>query len=530
MLSMRTALKMLNLRGASSGRRKPPGTLSTKTALGVSISEKQINLVVLKKGKNGIELLKSVSCSVPEGAIKNGNIEDAAVLARTIRKLKNSGRIRTTRAAVLLFARPVVTQIISLPRQVPSNIGQFVQDQVKDCAVLPGRKITLDYCGVGGAGSEAGSTNRLFITATDDRKVENIVKVCSQADIAVEAIEPPLLAYTRALYAGNIAGKFDCNVLIAVLHNNTLTLCVFRKQAMDFVRTISISKENAQPNQFCQWLAEQINTVIQFYDVDVPGSCGKWEITVTADDEQLTKNDEVVLKTKVASSNLQVLTGEDICHAAVVSQSADCQRADKPSPVALGLAMKLLDTDTHNLGLNLLPPEVVRLRTVRKGSLITANIMAVMVLIMILAVNGPSWKLKGLSGNIEYKNTSLLQDTCALVREQTSVNKQISAVNGELTQINDVLSSNRNTGFAGLLSDIGKGIPRNICITSLSSGAKYGMSLKGLAISNEAVYSFVDILNNSEHINSASVAEIKRDNKGLLSYEINCVLATEKGI
>lgn len=156
--------------------------------------------------------------------------------------------------------------------------------------------------------------------------------------------------------------------------------------------------------------------------------------------------------------------------------------------------------------------------------------MAAMMLIMVLAVNGSSWRLKGLSENIDHKSTALLQGTCALIRENTSVDKEINSINDKLNQINNVLSSNHNTDLSGLLKDIGKGIPRNICITSLSSGAKFGMSLKGLAKSNGAVYSFAEILNNSEHIDSASVAEIDKDSRGFLSYEINCVLTPEKGI
>ncbi|MCJ7729946.1 MAG: pilus assembly protein PilM, partial [Sedimentisphaerales bacterium] len=203
-LNMKTALEMLKTSSASSRWLKPLKIFRNKTALGIDISDKQISLVLLKRGKNGVELLTSATAPVPDGAIKNGNIENAAVLAKAIKSLKNNSKIRTTRAAVSLFTEPVITQIMGIPRQVPGNIGQFVQDQVKDCAVLPGRKIALDYCGVDGAGSEAGSTGRLFITATDDRKIDEIVKVCSQAGIVVEAIEPPLLACTRALYARNI--------------------------------------------------------------------------------------------------------------------------------------------------------------------------------------------------------------------------------------------------------------------------------------------------------------------------------------
>jgi Tfp pilus assembly protein PilN len=559
MLSMKSTFEMLKLvrhsRGkggtSSSSSRWPKllRMLRTKTALGVDISDRQISLALLRRGKNGVELLASAGAPVPDGAIKNGSIENAEVLANAIKSLKNHSRIRTTRAAVSLFTEPVIAQIMDIPKQVPSNIGQFVQDQVKHFAVLPGKKIALDFCGVAGVGSEAISANRLLVVAADGRKVDEIVKMCGQAGLIVEAIEPPLLAYTRALYDKKIAGKFDSNVLIAVLQGNNLTLCVFRRQTIDFVRTKSVSKilgtpcgETTQPNDICQWLAEQINTVIQFYDVDVPNNSGKWEITLVADYAQLPENAEEVLKAKVASANIQLLTGEDICQAAVVGQPrtfrrgegqpaglANCRLSDKPSLVAIGLAMKLLDTDARNLGVNLLPSEVVRLRAAQKGSLVTANIVAAVLLIMILAVIWPTWKIKKLNESVNYKKAHLSRDTLTLVKERASVNKQTDAVSNKLNQINEILSSHRDTDWSGLLNDIGKLIPRTVCITSLSSGAGQGMSLKGLALSNEAVYWFVDRLNNkSEHISSASITGTKRDNKGFINYEISCTMAPGK--
>jgi Tfp pilus assembly protein PilN len=507
----------------------------TKIALGIDISETLISLALLKKDGSGFKLLKTASAPVPEGAIKNGSIENAAVLAKAIRGLKNRSRIRTTRAAVSLFTKPVIVQIMDMPRQVPSNIGQFVQNQVKQCAVLPGKKTALDFCGVSGVGSDASPASRLLAIATDGRKVDEIVKMCSQAGLAVEAIEPPLLAYIRALYVKNIAGKFDCNVLIAILQDNTLTLCVFRRQTLAFVRVKDISEEKTEPDKLCQWLAEQVNVVIQFYDVEVPDSCGKWEITVVANCAQLPQNTEEALRAKIASTNLQqVLTSEDTCQTNVVSQSsvlANCRQTDKPSLVAIGLAMKLLGTNACNLGVNLLPPEVTRLRTFQKGALITANIIAAMLLIMILAINGPIWKIKKPNENISRKNAHLLENIHTLVGERLSVNEQINTISNKLNQINGILGSHRDVDWPGLLNDIGKGTPRTVCITSLSSKANSEISLKGLALSNEAVYSFVDMLNKSERIGSASTVatEKNRDNNGLVSYEINCSLTARKG-
>ncbi len=56
------------------------------------------------------------------------------------------------------------------------------------------------------------------------------------------------------------------------------------------------------------------------------------------------------------------------------------------------------------------------------------------------------------------------------------------------------------------------------------------MSLEGLSLSYEAVHLFVDMLNKSEHIDSASLIEAEKDNKtgGLVRYAIECSLSPQK--
>ena len=252
---------------------------------------------------------------------------------------------------------------------------------------------------------------------------------------------------------------------------------------------------------------------------------------MVADDAQLPKNIGESLGTRVTSTDLQLMTNEDVCNAAVVGQSgepADRQQADKPAPVAIGLAMKILDMGAHKLGVNLLPQEVIRLRTTQKAVLVTANIIAVLFLLMALATSWPNWQIKKIYENINQKKTHLSKDTITLIREQESLNKKIKSVSGKLDRIEGILGSHRDTDWPGLLNDIAEKIPRIARITSLSGVTNSGMTLKGLALSNEAVYLFADMLNSSEYIMSATIAETNTDNKGFIKYEIRCALAQKE--
>jgi len=509
--------------------------LGTKIALGIDVSQNHIDLALLRKDRNGVKLLKAASGPVPAGAIKDGRIENAAALAKAVRRLKNRIEMRTIPTAVSLFTGPTILQVMDIPGQVPDNISNFIQQQVKQFAVLLRKTIALDFCAVSAVDSAPSLAGRVLTVATDGQRVDELVAMFRRAGIAVDSIEPAFLACTRVLYADRIEGKFDSNVIIAVLRDDSLTIGVFRKQTLGFVRTRQLGEEKTQPQQLCRWLAAQISMIMQSYDAETASNSEAWQVTVVADWPQLPPDAGQTLAAGVTSSNLQLLTPEDFSQIAVVSSShkrAGLRRTGKPSLMAVGLAMKLLDTNGCSLGANLLPAEVVRVRSTRRRALITANVAAAILLLMMLAVGGSIWKLDKTNQDINRKKSRMLQDTHSLVQKRKSVGEQVKTVSARLDRINEILESRCDINWPGLLSDIAKTRPKTVCVTSLSNRTGSQMSLKGLAVSNEDVYLFVDRLSKSEHIRSASIFETKKDkdNNGLVSYEIRCDLTTRKGV
>ncbi|MHC4529095.1 MAG: pilus assembly protein PilM, partial [Planctomycetota bacterium] len=65
----------------------------SNTALGIDISEAAIHMTLLRKSQEGLQLVKAASTSVPAGAVKDGNVEDPALLSRAIRQLKRRNNI-----------------------------------------------------------------------------------------------------------------------------------------------------------------------------------------------------------------------------------------------------------------------------------------------------------------------------------------------------------------------------------------------------------------------------------------------------
>ncbi len=499
--------------------------LAVKTALGVDISDGTINMALLRHSAKGIELLKAASAPVPDDAIKDGCIENPAKLAKAIKDLRTRNKIRTRQAAVSLFARPVVLQIFDMPKGGPTNVGQFVRNELKSYVMLSGIEFTSDFCRTD---SGQGLDSRLLAAATDSQNVATLAHTADMAGLNLKIIEPPLLSYTRALYAKKIEGKFDCDVLIAILRDGVLRLCVFRKQILDFVRVENISEEQARPDQITRWLPEKINEIIQSYHVEVADSSGIWDITVVADSMEVPQSFDESLKEQVKSENVHVRTGQSICRETMVEQN---EGQEKASVVAIGLGIGLLNQNDNGLKINLVPPESAEVRAVKKQLFITAAIVAAMPLFMVLTGTGLSLTANNVKGDItRKKQADLSQDTYALLNEQELLNKQIKQLSDIPEQLSSILGSRLTLDWAGILEDVRKLTPKTVRIINLSSRDNSGMYLKGMAISYETIHLFVEMLNNSDYITSASLAETTKEDKanGFIMYRIDCTLKLEK--
>jgi Tfp pilus assembly protein PilN len=500
--------------------------MNAKTALGIDISQSRISLALLRRHDEGVELVRADTVPVPEGAIKNGNIEDAEKLRKAIRELKDRNKIRwTNHAAVSLSARPVVMQIIDMPKPLPANMGDFVRSQVKRCVALSGKTPVFDFCRVNAARE---ATDRLFVGAADEQRVIELSETCGRAGLNVELVEPPLLAYARALHAKKIAGRFDGNVLIAVLQDNLSDLCVFEAQSLDFVRTRQISEEAREPADLCGWLSEQINDVIRFYDFELADSCDKWEITVIADQGRLPDDAEKSLSADVAAGDIQVRTVENACEDTPVGQDAGSK---KTSAVAIGLAMGRLGIGGDTLRINLVPPESAEVRSVKKHFLVTGNVIATLFLIMTLAAGAFTLLVDSVNHRIrEQKQAVPSEARHEMRREKQLLDEQIKRLSGKPDHLESLLGSHGTKDWVQILNDVRNRTPKTVRITELRSRKDAGMYLEGLALSYEAVHLFVDLLNKSGYIKSASATQTEKDSEGtgLVRYGIDCLLSDKK--
>ena len=497
-----------------------------QVALGIDISDNRISIAMLRRTGSGVKVLRAGSTSLPEGVIKDGSIEQPEVLAKVIKELKSRNRIRAKKAAVSLSTGSMIVHILDAPKGAPSNIGQYIQKELKSYITLSGKKIAFDFCGIK---SGQRLSNRLLVAAGDSDEIAVLTRTCGRAYLDVQAIEPPIFGYIRALFAERIKGKFENDVVIAVLHGGFLSLCVFRKQIMDFIRIEEIKRENTESDGLCRWLADHINAVIQFYDIDVTDGAGKWEVTIVADDVKLPDDAEVSLSNNINCSGLEVRTDQNACRDTNVNYD-NCK--GEPSTLAIGLAVKLLGIQQAGLEVNLVPPESAEVKATKKQLALTAGVITVVLPLLAIAVGMGINRLadKTRANILDRRQTELTGDISSVSKELASLNQQIELLSKRPAEMSEILDSRPALGWAKILNDIRVQTPQSVRITELYSVGDTGIILKGSALSYEAARLFEKTLNDLEYVNLASLTEASREDNqnGLVIYKINCSLDREK--
>jgi Tfp pilus assembly protein PilN len=498
-----------------------------KTSLGIDISAGKINLALLKRDKGEVKLLRAASGPLPEGVVVDGNIIEPVALAAAIKKLVSANKMRAKWITISLLARPALNQVIDLPKQVPSNIGQYVQNEVKRCAVLPVKNVIFDYCGIALSGRQG--NNRLFVAAAENEKIDSIARALSKVGLDLDAVEPAAVASNRALYAKKVAEKFDSNILIAMTKDTEVTFCVFRKQMFDFIRCKNLGEPLQPSGSAFKRFVEEVNAIIQYYDIDVPDSPKRWEIVLVLDGTDSSGDDlGKSLRNVFGSINVQLSLPQTIHEDVALAGNGNAQDT---SLAAIGLAMKQLETSNTGLRVNLLSQGAASIKSVKKLVLLTINAAVAILIIMILSVGLLNLKAEKVSGDIvSRQNKQPSSETMALMKTQEVISGKVDALSGKIKVINQLLQLNRVSDWDEILNDIRLSTPRSVCITRLINRGDSTIVLDGEALSYDGINMFGDLLAQSSFIESTSLVSTGiNEFDGLITYSLSCSLVQEKG-
>jgi Tfp pilus assembly protein PilN len=127
---------------------------------------------------------------------------------------------------------------------------------------------------------------------------------------------------------------------------------------------------------------------------------------------------------------------------------------------------------------------------------------------------------------IDKKNLILKQDAEMIVEQHQRLDTQLKVLSNRIERISQLSASHRDVNWVEVFDEIRKAIPASIRITNLSCPDGLKMQIEGQALSNEAVNSFVKLLEKSHKISSVVLLDVRKQEgkDGLITYQLSCRL------
>ncbi len=497
--------------------------VGTKKAFGIDISKNAVSFAELWEVNGQIKIVRAGFMPLDPAIVSDGVVQDPMALAGALKQLKIAGSFKHSNAVLTICAEPVLLQILDLPDLAPGETKKFIQNEVRQYAVLPLKNVGMDYCGLRSSGAQI---KRVLVGAAQTEHLSMTVKVIEKDNINTSAIEPAVAAFIRICYDKTIKSQKEKNVILLLIRDDVLNLCVFEKQRLEFLRTKKFEADITTSRQRSKWLKCEIESIIRFYELEKEMKVRGWQMFVACCPEnEYSAKIAGEIKKQIRRRDIEIAAFENSLTDIVVDGNDDC----RIPPVAAGAAMKLLNEGSSGIKLNLLPKEIISIEKSRKERLIIANITACLLVLLFLHNVFLSRKSIEVNRDIHSEEQKhLTAGMFELVESKRDVNNKIKLMENNLIEISQVVKNAKWCNWGRLLSELVNVAPQTVLVRNIRGDNGNTMKIDGLAVNFEAVNSFVGLLEQSRQISSvtlASAGQGTKSGKGLVNYSIVCNLA-----
>jgi len=494
-----------------------------KKSIGIDVCKNYVNVVHLEKNGNAITLTDSIYLPLNTEMLNGNSAAEFKSLAGTLKKLKLAKRLEHCDAGLCVCSSPELLQILKLPDSSPHASIKFIQEEIRQYAVLPLKNIQTDYCTLHSAiGSEHKS---VLVGACQTEPLSAAVKELEKIQIDINLIEPAIVSLIRACYKKIIRASDQKNTMLVLIRDDIINVCVFCGHKFDFLRTKKLNTTNSDSPALLDEIAEQIESVLQFYELERSSEQKKWQIFLSCC-PRASLSGELAgqLKDRVHRQDLEISAiGAE--HLNIINKN---KAGNDFSAVAIGVAMKLLDSTDSEISINLIPDEISKDRKSYNHLMVIANVAAVILMLLFLHIGRLS--IKTTEAKTELANKTKLYSSLnisKLAGTQADVNEQTCQITKNISDINDAIKNKGWNNWAYVLAEISLKAPNTIQIHKLQSRDSKSITIEGIAVNYAAINEFTARLTNCKTISSAQLADTKQNmqyGNGVIDYSINCTL------
>ncbi len=174
--------------------------MAGRTVVGLDIGTSGVRAAELTLGRSGATLERFGQIGLPQGAVRDGEVVDVAVVAAAIRQLWSQAKLRSKKVVVGVANQKVVVRQVDLPWLPAAELRASLEFQVQDFIPMPVEQATLDFHPLEEVTAENGTRMlRVLLVAASREMVAGHLAAVTKAGLEPAMVDLTSFAVLRSL-------------------------------------------------------------------------------------------------------------------------------------------------------------------------------------------------------------------------------------------------------------------------------------------------------------------------------------------
>ncbi|MBD2209893.1 pilus assembly protein PilM [Calothrix sp. FACHB-156] len=170
--------------------------------VGIELAPERVNIVQLRKQRQGLKVEALTSIPVPEGVMMDGQIADAPAMAQLIQQGLAESKIKASRVATGVTGRDSIVRLIPVPAELDDKeLREMVLNHEAALYLpYPREEADVDYQKLGYFVDEDGIEKvQVLLVATRKEVTESYINTFEQAGLQIDVLEINSFAMIRTI-------------------------------------------------------------------------------------------------------------------------------------------------------------------------------------------------------------------------------------------------------------------------------------------------------------------------------------------
>ncbi|WP_369750739.1 type IV pilus assembly protein PilM [Anabaena sp. PCC 7108] len=246
-------MKVLNSFGSLNkiGKIGNLGSLFGKSnkGVGIELAPERMNIVQLRKQRQGLKIETLTTVPVPEGIITDGQINDSPRMAELIQQVMAESKIKASRVATCVPGRDAIVRVIPVPAELDNKeLREMVLNHEAALYLpYPREEADVDYQKLGYFVDEDGIEKvQVLLVATRKEVTDTYVNTFAEAGLKIDVLEINSFALIRTIRDQlRLFGPQEAAVLVDIEFDST-EIAIIINGVPQFSRTVPIGTYQLQ--------------------------------------------------------------------------------------------------------------------------------------------------------------------------------------------------------------------------------------------------------------------------------------------